>query len=497
MPENGKPPLLETQAMGKRYLGITVLHDVNFKLHEGEILALVGENGAGKSTLIKILSGAVEAEAGSQIYIDGRLVSLHTPQDAGRAEIVTVYQEFNLFPDLSVTENLFFSELRNMKWPIAWRALHMKAEELMHEMGVQLAVRQRVSALSIADRQMVEIAKALHRRARIMILDEPTAVLGGKDVDRLLALVRQLKARGVAVIFVSHRLNEIFDLADSYLVLRDGRQIATGPITETSVDDMVRKMVGREVTRATVSDDSERDHELLRVEDLTRHGVLNKISFTLHRGEVIGVAGLRGAGRTELVRAIFGADVIDFGKIFVSGREVNITSPKIAIANGLGLVPEDRSTEGLFRNLSALQNMFMASTRSRLIDHGMEKKKAHAYVESLKIRLPSLATLVGRLSGGNQQKVVLAKWLEAGTRILLLDEPTRGIDVASKAQIYALVRELCAKGMGIILISSELPEVIENSNRILVMYRGSIAAELHHSEANEEKIISYAVGANS
>jgi ABC-type sugar transport system ATPase subunit len=497
VPEYSKPPLLEVISAGKRYLGVTVLQDVNFKLHEGEILALVGENGAGKSTLIKILSGAIEAEPESQIYINGNLVSLHTPQDAGRAQIVTVYQEFSLFPDLSVTENLFFSELRNMKWPINWGALHEKAEALMHEMGVRFAVRQRVSALSVADRQMVEIAKALHRRARIMILDEPTAVLGGKDVNRLLALVRQLKARGVGVIFVSHRLNEIFGLADSYLVLRDGRQIASGPITETSVEDMVRKMVGREIARAVVSDDVSRDHELLRVESLTRHGVLNNISFTLHRGEVIGIAGLRGAGRTELVRAIFGADVIDLGKIFVNGREVRISSPKVAIANGLGLVPEDRGTEGLFKNLSALQNMFMASTRSRIIDHGTEKKKARAHVGSLQIRLPGLTTLVGRLSGGNQQKVVLAKWLEADTRILLLDEPTRGIDVASKAQIYALVRELCAKGMGIILISSELPEVIENSNRVLVMYRGNIAAELHRSEANEEKIISYAVGANT
>ena len=497
VPENSKPPLLETRSTGKRYLGVTVLRDVNFKLYAGEILALVGENGAGKSTLIKILSGAIEAEAGSQIYIDGNLASLHTPQDAARAGIVTVYQEFSLFPDLSVTENLFFSELRNMKWPIPWGALHVKAEELMRDMGVQLAVRQRVSTLSVADRQMVEIAKALHRRARIMILDEPTAVLGGKDVDRLLALVRQLKARGVAVIFVSHRLNEIFGLADRYLVLRDGCQIASGSISETSVGDMVRKMVGREITRTTHLGDGGHDHELMRVENLTRHGVLNNIYLTLHRGEVVGIAGLRGAGRTELVRAIFGADVIDLGKVFVDGREVRITSPKVAIANGLGLVPEDRGTEGLFKNLSALQNMFMAKAQFWMIDHGTEKRKARAHVESLKIRLPSLATLVGRLSGGNQQKVVLAKWLEAGTRILLLDEPTRGIDVASKAQIYALVRELCARGMGVILISSDLPEVIENSNRILVMYRGNIAAELHHSEATEEKIIAYAVGANT
>ena len=482
--------------IGKRYMGVTVLQDVNFTLGEGEILALVGENGAGKSTLIKILSGAIEAEPGGEVLIDGKAVSLHTPQDAERAEIVTVYQEFSLFPELSVTENLFFSELHTMKWPISWSKLHQKAEKLLADMDVYLPVRRRVSALSVADRQMVEIAKALHRRARIMILDEPTAVLGGKDVDRLIAMVLQLKARGVAVIFISHRLNEIFGMADSYLVLRDGRQISTGLISETSSDDLVRKMVGRDIAHAS-DGGGHGSHtvELLRVEGLSRTGVLNNISFTLRRGEVVGIAGLRGAGRSEVVRAIFGADPIDAGRIFIDGREITVSSPKVAIAHGLGLVPEDRGTEGLFKNLSSLQNIFMASTRKGLIDHKREKSKARDHVSALKIKLPGLATLVGRLSGGNQQKIVLAKWLEAGTRILLLDEPTRGIDVASKAQIYALIRDLCGRGMGIILISSELPEVIENSDRILVMYRGSIAAELARSEASEEKIISYAVGA--
>ena len=488
--------LLETRMIGKRYMGVTVLQDVNFTLGEGEILALVGENGAGKSTLIKILSGAIDAEPGGEVFIDGKAVSLHTPQDAERAEIVTVYQEFSLFPDLSVTENLFFNELHTMKWPISWRKLHQKAEKLLADMDVHLPVRRRVSALSVADRQMVEIAKALHRRARILILDEPTAVLGGKDVDRLIAMVLQLKARGVAVIFISHRLNEIFGMADSYLVLRDGRQISTGLISETSPDDLVRKMVGRDIAHASDSGgNGSHTVELLRVEGLSRTGVLNNISFTLRQGEVVGIAGLRGAGRSEVVRAIFGADPIDAGRIFIDGREITVSSPKVAIAHGLGLVPEDRGTEGLFKNLSALQNIFMAATRKGLIDHKREKSKARDHVAALKIKLPGLATLVGRLSGGNQQKIVLAKWLEAGTRILLLDEPTRGIDVASKAQIYALVRDLCERGMGIILISSELPEVIENSDRILVMYRGSIAAELARSEASEEKIISYAVGA--
>jgi ABC-type sugar transport system ATPase subunit len=365
-------------------------------------------------------------------------------------------------------------------------------------MDVRLPVRQRVSTLSVAERQMVEIAKARHRRARIMILDEPTAVLGGKDVDRLLDMARQLKAQGVAVIFVSHRLNEIFDLADTYLVLRDGQQVARGLMSETSSDDLVHNMVGRAISRNKKPETHSRSSaEVLRVEGLSRSGELDNISFSLNSGEVLGVAGLRGAGRTELVRAIFGADPLDSGRIFVGGKETRITAPHVAVAAGLGLVPEDRGTQGLFKNLSARQNMFMASVPSGLIDHRGEQRRALKYVETLQIRLPSLATLVGRLSGGNQQKVVLAKWLEAGVRVLLLDEPTRGVDVGSKAQIYSLVRELCRNGLGVVLISSELSEIIENCDRVLVMHRGAIAAELAREQASEEAIISYAVGANT
>ena len=490
-------PLLEARGLHKTYGGVTVLKDVNFTLKIGEILALVGENGAGKSTLIKILSGAIQAEPGGQVLIDGRPATLNTPEDADRAGIVTVYQEFNLFPDLSITENLFFSEFRKLGWPISWGELHRRAEQLLREMDVRLPVRQRVSTLSVADRQMVEIAKALHRRARIMILDEPTAVLGGSDVDRLIGMVRQLKARGVAVIFVSHRLNEIFGLADSYLVLRDGQQVASGLISETTSDELVRNMVGRAIaqTQDRVSHAGS-SIEVLRVERLSRSGVLDNISFSLRSGEVVGVAGLRGAGRTELVRAIFGADPIDAGRIYVQGNETHITSPHKAVAAGLGLVPEDRGTQGLFKNLSAQQNIFMASVTSGLIDHRGERRRAGKHVAALQIKLPGLSTLVGRLSGGNQQKVVLAKWLEAGVRVLLLDEPTRGIDVGSKAQIYSLVRSLCRDGLGVLLISSELPEIVENCDRVLVMHRGAIAAELTREQATEEAIISYAVGAS-
>ena len=493
-----RQPLLKAIGLSKAYAGVTVLRDVNFTLKEGEILALVGENGAGKSTLIKILSGAIQAEPSGQVLIEGQPVTLHTPEDADIAEIVTVYQEFSLFPDLSITENLFFNEFRRLGWPIKWGELHRRAELLLRDMDVRLPVRQRVSALSVADRQMVEIAKALHRRARVMILDEPTAVLGGRDVDRLLDMVRQLKSRGVAVIFVSHRLNEIFGLADSYLVLRDGQQVTSGLISETNAEELVRNMVGRAIAHALERTDRvAASEEVLRVEKLSRHGVLEDISFSVHSGEVVGLAGLRGAGRTEVVRAIFGADPIDGGQIYIKGKPIHVTSPRGAVDAGVGLVPEDRGAQGLFKNLSVQQNMFMASVTSGLIDHKGERQRARNHVSALQIKLPGLSTLVGRLSGGNQQKVVLAKWLEAGVRILLLDEPTRGVDVGSKAQIYALIRELCRHGLGVILISSELPEIVENCDRVLVMHRGAIAAELARGQATEEAIISYAVGASS
>jgi ABC-type sugar transport system ATPase subunit len=492
------PPLLEARGLGKTYGGVTVLEGVDFSLERGEILALVGENGAGKSTLIKILSGAIQPDPKGEVRIEGSAIPLASPEDADTAGIVTVYQEFSLFPDLSVTENLFFGELRKLGWPIRWGDLHRRAERLLQEMDVRLPVRRRVSELSVADRQMIEIAKALHRRARIMILDEPTAVLGGSDVDRLLAMVRQLKARGVAVIFVSHRLNEIFGLADSYLVLRDGRQVKRGLIAQTSSDELVRNMVGRAIAAAPhAAGSADAAEEVLRVDGLSRDGVLENISFSVRGGEVVGIAGLRGAGRTELLRAIFGADPIDRGRIFVQGRETRIASPRIAVASGVGLVPEDRGSQGLFKNLSAQQNMFMASVSSGLIDYRAERGRARKHVAALQIKLPSLSSLVSRLSGGNQQKVVLAKWLEAGVRVLLLDEPTRGVDVGSKAQIYGLVRDLCREGLGVLLVSSELPEIVENCDRVFVMHRGAIAAELPRGRVTEEAIISYAVGAGS
>jgi ABC-type sugar transport system ATPase subunit len=490
-------PFLQMRDISKSYSGVRVLHNVNLSVNTGEILALVGENGAGKSTLIKTLAGAIRANEG-EILIQGKKVEFQTPLDAENSGIATVYQELNLFPYLTVTENLFFTTFHNIKGPIPWNKLHKEAQEFLETLGLHLRAGRLVATLSIAEKQMLEIAKALHVEARVLILDEPTAVLGGHDVDRLLEIVKQLKKRGVAVIFISHRLNEIFGLADTYLVLRDGHEVASGRISDTNHDDLVSKMVGRHISHApeTVVQHDKR-HELLRVRGLSRKGVLNDINLSLFQGEVLGIAGLRGAGRTELVRAIFGADPIDAGQVFIKEREAQVNAPRKAVESRMGLVPEDRGTQGLFKNLSALQNIFMAKAKPNWIDYRKERGKAEAHVKLLQIKLPSLKVLVGGLSGGNQQKIVLAKWLEAGIDIFLLDEPTRGIDIGAKAQIYGVIRELCKKGMGVILISSELPEILENSHRILVMHKGRIAGELNREDATEEAIMKYAVGGES
>ena len=494
---SGVTPFLQMQNISKSYSGVRVLHNVNLRVNTGEVLALVGENGAGKSTLIKTLAGAIKSDEGD-ILIQGKKVEFQTPLDAEKSGIATVYQELNLFPYLTVTENLFFTSFHSLKGAIPWKKLHQEAQAFLETLGLHLRAERLVATLSIAEKQMLEIAKALHVQARVLILDEPTAVLGGHDVDRLLGIVKQLRERGVAVIFISHRLNEIFGLADRYLVLKDGHQVADGRISETNHDDLVGRMVGRHISHAPEKlVQHDKRHELLQVQGLTRKGVLQDINLSLFQGEVLGIAGLRGAGRTELVRAIFGADPIDAGRVFVRGHETKIDAPRKAVANRMGLVPEDRGSQGLFKNMTALQNMFMAKPKPNWIDHGKERQTATEHVASLQIKLPTLKVLVGGLSGGNQQKIVLAKWLEAGIDIFLLDEPTRGIDIGAKAQIYSVMRELCKKGMGVILISSELPEILENSHRILVMYKGRIAGELNREDATEEAIMKYAVGGES
>lgn len=485
---------LQVRGASKDFLGIPALEDVTFHLDEGEILALVGENGAGKSTLIRILSGAHQPTAGS-IEVDGEVVAIDSPKTAERLGIATVYQELSLFPQLSVAENLLFATFPD-RTVVGWRQVHEEAAEFLAGLGLCVPVDAPVAALSIAEKQMLEIAKALHRDARILILDEPTAVLGGSDVDHLLDLVRGLARNGVSVIFVSHRLEEVFGLADRYLVLKDGRASGQGTLAETSHDQLVSMMVGREFHHKPGADRAEPGEVVLKVESLTRQGVLSNISFSVRAGEVVGVAGLRGAGRTELARAIYGADPVDTGTVRMSGRPV-LANPTAAIRAGIGLVPEERKTQGLFTSLSTAANIpiaWFAKAGRKLSAPGRDRALALDYKQRLRIKVSDVTAPVATLSGGNQQKVVLAKWLEANVKLLILDEPTRGIDIAAKQEIYEVIFELCKSGLAVLVISSELPEVIALSHRVLVMHRGAVAAELSSAEATEERIMHFAVG---
>jgi ABC-type sugar transport system ATPase subunit len=489
------PPRLEVRGLTKAFLGVQALDDVSFSVAPGEVLALIGENGAGKSTLIRILSGAHAPDAG-EVLVDGRAATIDGPAASEALGIRTVYQELNLFPDLTVAENLVFNDYPGGR-VVRWRSVRREAQAFLRSLGLEVDVDARVRELSVAEKQMLEIAKSLRRNTSLLILDEPTAVLGGDDVDQLLDLVRGLKDRGVSVIFVSHRLDEVFGLADRYVVLRDGRLTGAGAIADVDHDALVSKMVGRAFTRRERYVNAELGDVVLEVEHLTRAGVLDDISFSVRAGEVVGIAGLRGAGRTELARAVYGADPVTSGQVRLRGRVLKVKDPLAAIRAGVGLVPEERKSQGAFLGLSTASNIAVVAglkRRSRLVRPAREREIAQRRIRELRIKVPGPATLVGTLSGGNQQKVVLAKWLEAGVDVLILDEPTRGIDIGAKQEIYDLIRALCTQGLAVIVISSELPEVLALSHRVLVMHHGRITAELDGATATEEQIMSNAVG---
>jgi len=493
----GSAPLLEMRRVSKRFPGVQALQDVGLTLHAGEILALLGENGAGKSTLIKILSGAQSPDAG-QILINGSLVHIQSPAQAEALGVATVYQEFNLFPDLTVAENLLFPHHPKRGGAIDWGQMRREARALLNRLGTHIPVNRLVKDLSVAERQMVEIAKALHRKVRILVLDEPTAVLGGTDVDRLFGIVRSLAEQGVGVIFISHRLHEIFGFVKSYTVLKDGRHAGSGDIQDIDHDGLVALMVGRELARdTTAAEGRSLGEELLRVEGISRKGSFRDVSFSVRAGEIVGIAGLRGAGRTEVVNAIFGAQPIDSGKVVVRGRATAVRSPVAAMRQGIGLVPEERGTQGLVPSLSAPPNISLprlAKNGEVKALPGAEKRTASRYIRLLNMRVPRLENPTSTLSGGNQQKVVLAKWLEAGVSILILDEPTRGIDVGSKQEVYEIIRSLCRNGIGVLMVSSELPELLENCDRIVVMHEGQAVATLDGAAATEELVMAHAVG---
>jgi len=490
-------PVLALEHASKRFGAVQALNDVSIDLRTGEVHGLVGENGAGKSTLVKILAGVHPPDSGA-LRVEGREVVLNGPEDARDTGIAIIYQEPILFPDLTVEENIFIGrQPLGSGHRIDRRAMRAQADELFARLGVRLDPARIARGLSIAEQQIVEIAKALSLQAKVIVMDEPTAALSAVEVDRLFGVVESLRAGGTAVLFISHRLDEIFGLCQHVTVLRDGRWVLSRPLRGLSSDDLVRAMVGRELverdpTQQTIGD------AVLEVERLTREGFFTDVSFTVAAGEIVALAGLVGSGRSEVARAIFGVDRYDAGSVTLNGRRLRRGSPTGAMSAGIGLVPEDRRQQGLVMEMSIARNVALPSLR-RLQRLGFlvgsaERRFASDWALRLQLKYGSLASPATSLSGGNQQKVVLAKWLARRPKVLIVDEPTRGIDVGTKAEVHRLLDELAEQGVAVLMISSELPEVLRVADRILVMREGKLVTELAHADATEEAIVAAATG---
>ncbi len=490
-------PLLAMTRISKTFPGVRALHDVSLEVRAGEVHALVGENGAGKSTLIRILGGIHQRDAG-EIRLRGQAVEIPSPRQARTLGISIIHQELNLVPALSVAENIFLGREPRRGALIDWRTMYARAETQMADLGLAIDPRRRVSTLSVAEQQLVEIAKALSEEADILVMDEPTAALTVEETERLFRFIQDLRARGVAITYITHRLEEIFRIADRVTVLRDGQYIGTFSIVEITLDGLIRLMVGRQITEKYPKETVPPGPPVLEVRGLTARGAFADVSFTVPRGAILGIAGLVGSGKTELVYAIFGALPLDGGQMLIDGRPVEIRSPAAAIAHGIGLVTEDRKRLGLILGMSVRANITLPIIgrlrRGALIRHGDEAEVVRQAITSLDMAVASPEQLVRQLSGGTQQKVVVAKWLQTHARLLLLSEPTRGIDVGAKVEMYRLMVDLARRGVGIVMVSSEMPEILGMSDRILVMHEGKITAEFGREEATQEAIMASAAG---
>lgn len=491
--------LLSMEHISKSFPGVHALDDVTLQVRTGEVHALVGENGAGKSTLMKILSGALPKDAG-QILLEGHAASIQSPGDALALRIAMIHQELNLVPYLNVGQNIFLGrEPTRAGGRVDWPALYAQTRERLQLVGIDVDPRAMVGDLSIAQQQMVEIGKALSRQSRVIVMDEPTSSLTEHETDRLFELIRSLKSQGVTIIYISHRLEEIFTIVDRVTVLRDGQWIGTHDITDVTQAELVHMMVGRDIDEMFHKEIALRQNLALEVKHLSSAGFLRDIEFQLYHGEIVGLAGLVGSGRTTLARTLFGAEKVDGGEIWLDGQRATIDSPHAAIQHGIALVPEDRKDQALFLNMAVSDNIVMSDlpelSRLGLIDFAQVRSLAQESVKTLDIRTPSLRQRVRNLSGGNQQKISIARWLALKPRVLILDEPTRGIDVGAKAEIHALMSRLARQGMGILMISSELPEVLGVSDRILVMHEGRITAQFTRDTATQDAIMLAATGA--
>jgi ABC-type sugar transport system ATPase subunit len=499
MIKNSDKSLFELQGITKIYPGVVALDNVSFDLKPGEVHVLCGENGAGKSTLIKIMSGAEFQDAGTIIYQGNERV-FKDPQDAQRSGVATIYQEFNLIPEMSIAQNLFLGRepKKFFNSTIDWKKVWADAEKYFDMIGVKLDVREKIKNISVSRQQLVEIAKALSLNAKVIIFDEPTSTLTDEDAKRLFKIIEQLKNQGIGIIYISHRLEELFQIGTRVSVLRDGKKIAEHSIKEVTKQQIISEMVGRTLDKEYERNIQQPGKEMLRVENLTSGSTFRNINFYVRQKEIIGFSGLVGAGRTEVMRAVFGIDKFDNGTIYLKGKKYFPKKPKASVRHKIAFIPEDRKNEGLCLDLSVRENIIHASMGSLFKDKIVNSKKEISfvdhYVKELKIKTPTRDQIVKNLSGGNQQKVVLAKWLLTQAEIFIFDEPTRGIDVGAKAEFHILIDKLVTEGAAVILISSELPEVLGMSDRIYVMKEGSLVEEFSRDEATQENVIRAAIG---
>ena len=491
--------MIEMKDITKAFSGNVVLNNVQFTLLDGEIHALMGENGAGKSTMMKILSGIYTKDAG-EVRVDGQAYTFQSPKDAESLGIHVIHQELNILPYLSVAENLFLGKEKTVGKTgfLKTREMNKEASELLAKLGLNVDVRQPAGTLSVGKQQIIEIAKAINSNAKYIVMDEPTAALTDREIKTLFETIRELKAKGISFVYISHRMEEIFAICDRITILRDGEYVGVREIPKTSFDEIVQMMVGRELGERFPARNAELGDVALEVRELSCKGEFENIHFQVRKGEVLAVAGLMGAGRTEVAQAIFGNRKKVSGDVIIKGNKVNIKNPIQAMKQGIAFVTEDRKTEGLVLDFSIKENMFLTNlktiAKAGIIQSKQEQSEAVKYIEQLKIRCSDAAQRVGSLSGGNQQKVVIAKWLGTNPDILILDEPTRGVDIGAKKEIYSIVNKLAESGVAILMISSELPEVIGMADRVMVMHEGKQTAILEKNELTQETIMHYATG---
>ena len=488
--------LVQMKNIAKSFSGTKVLKGVNLELGHGEILALLGENGAGKSTLMKILSGIYSKDSG-EIYLDGELCHFQNPKEAQNKGVAIIHQEMNLCNDLSVSENIFLGREVMDGLRLNHKKMDEEAQKILDDLGISMKSTELAGDLKVSEQQMVEIAKALSQDAKVLIMDEPTSALSRKEIEDLFRVIRKLRDEGRGIIYISHRLDELRAIADKVSILRDGENVISGDLKDFSINDIIRHMVGREIQDKFPRILCEKGKEILRVENLNAGPKVRDISFSLYEGEILGIAGLMGAGRTEMTRALFGVDEKTSGKIYLFGEEVKTNTPKDSIELGMALIPEDRRKDGLCTDLSIRENISLPNLDSMknslgVLSKELELKISEDTIKSLNVKAKDREMISKNLSGGNQQKVVLGKWLVRNPKVILFDEPTRGIDIGAKVEIYQIMNELKKKGVGVLFISSEMEEVLGMSDRILIFCDGRITGELSREEANQENILKFA-----